>query len=145
MVTRVCVSVCLSVRGRMPRLLHGPADVTWGSGRGCPLVMHYCRICSTAMRPNNICIGLRAVCRVCSTCIIAYMYVLLYCTSMHSLTFCVRFLLPERHQRKPAVQTAAVLLRTPPSPTSQRPAARADPAQPAVRTMSSYRGMDTSV
>jgi len=23
-VTRVCVSVCLSVRGRMPTLLHGP-------------------------------------------------------------------------------------------------------------------------
>jgi len=30
----------------------------------------------------------------------------------------------------------------PPSPASQRPAARADPAQPAVRTMPSYRGMD---
>jgi len=26
---------------------------------------------------------------------------------MYSLTFCVRFLLPERHQRKPAVQAAA--------------------------------------
>ena len=35
-------------------------------------------------------------------------------TSMYSLTFCVRFLLPERHQRKPAVQAAAVMLRTPP-------------------------------
>jgi len=36
-VTGVCVSVCLSVsvRGRMPTLLHGP-DVTWESGRGCP-------------------------------------------------------------------------------------------------------------
>jgi len=34
------VSVCLSVRGRMPTLLHGP-DVTWGSGRGCHLVVHY--------------------------------------------------------------------------------------------------------
>ena len=33
----------------------------------------------------------------------------------------------------------------PPSPASQRPAARADPAQPAVRTMSSYRGMDASL
>jgi len=32
---------------------------------------------------------------------------------MYSLTFCVRFLLPERHQWKPAVQTAAVMLRTP--------------------------------
>ena len=35
-------------------------------------------------------------------------------TSMYSLTFCVRFLLPERHQWKPAVQAAAVMLRTPP-------------------------------
>ena len=35
-------------------------------------------------------------------------------TSMYSLTFCVRFLLPERYQRKPAVQAAAVMLRTPP-------------------------------
>ena len=34
-------------------------------------------------------------------------------TSMYSLTFCVRFLLPEPHQRKPAVQAAAVMLRTP--------------------------------
>jgi len=90
-------------------------------------------------------------------------------TSMYSLTFCVRFLLPERHQWKPAVQTAAVMLRTPPrrpvagrpaapasrmrhavlgappSPAGRRLAARADPAQPAVRTMSSYRGMDASL
>ena len=28
-------------------------------------------------------------------------------TSMYSLTFCVRYLLPERHQWKPAVETAA--------------------------------------
>ena len=33
---------------------------------------------------------------------------------MYSLTFCVRLLMPERHQWKPAVQTAAVMLRTPP-------------------------------
>jgi len=41
-VTCVCVSVsvCLSVRGRMPTLLHGPA-CNLGSGRGCPLVVHY--------------------------------------------------------------------------------------------------------
>ena len=65
---------------------------------------------------------------------------------MYSITFCVRFLLPERHQWKPAVQTAAVMLRTPPpSPAGRRPAARADPAQPAVRTMSSYRGMNSSL
>ena len=94
-------------------------------------------------------------------------------TSMYSLTFCIRLLLPERHQRKPTVQAAAVMLRTPslppsmanhwrasdahfpytahsfenasPSPASQRPAARADPAQPAVCTMSSYRRMDASL
>ena len=35
-------------------------------------------------------------------------------TSMYSLTFCVRVMLPERHQWKSAVQTAAVMLRTPP-------------------------------
>ena len=44
-------------------------------------------------------------------------------TSMYSLTFCVRVTLPERHQWKPAVQSAAVMLRTPPvdgqSPASQ--------------------------
>jgi len=33
-------SVCRSVRGRTPTLLHG-MDVTWGHGRGCPLVVHY--------------------------------------------------------------------------------------------------------
>jgi len=32
--------VCLSVRGRMPTLLHGPG-CNLGSGRGCPLVVHY--------------------------------------------------------------------------------------------------------
>jgi len=91
-------------------------------------------------------------------------------TSMYSLTFCVRFLLPERHQWKSAVQAAAVMLRTPPrrrpvtgqpatltsyirrtilitplSSASHLPAARADPAQTAVRTTSSYRGMDASL
>jgi len=35
---RLCV--CLSVRGRTTTLLHGP-DVTWGRGRGSPLVLHY--------------------------------------------------------------------------------------------------------
>ena len=44
-------------------------------------------------------------------------------TSMYSLTFCVRIMLPERHQWKPAVQAAAVMSRTPPvdgqSPASQ--------------------------
>ena len=32
---------------------------------------------------------------------------------MYSLTFCVRVMLPERHQWKPAVHAAAVMLRTP--------------------------------
>jgi len=41
-------------------------------------------------------------------------------TSTYSLTFCVRFLLPERHQKKPAVQAAAVMLRTPPSTANHR-------------------------
>ena len=46
MVTRVCVCVCVylcvcvSVRGRTPTLLHGPG-CNLGSGRGCPLVVHY--------------------------------------------------------------------------------------------------------
>ena len=35
-------------------------------------------------------------------------------TSMYSLTFCIRVMLPERHQWKPAVQAATVMLRTPP-------------------------------
>jgi len=63
---------------------------------------------------------------------------------MYSLTFCVRVMLPERHQWKSAVLATVVMLRTPPSTASHRPAARADPAQTAVRTMSSYRGMDAS-
>jgi len=33
---------------------------------------------------------------------------------MYSLTFCVRVISPERHYWKPAVQAAAVMLRTPP-------------------------------
>jgi len=44
---------------------------------------------------------------------------------MYSLTFCVRFVLPEHHQWKPSVQTAAVMLRTPPSAASRRRAGRA--------------------
>jgi len=34
-------------------------------------------------------------------------------TSMYSLTFCVRVMLPQRHHCKPAVQATAVMLRTP--------------------------------
>jgi len=33
-------SVCVSVRGRIPTLLHGPG-CNLGSGRGCPLVVHH--------------------------------------------------------------------------------------------------------
>ena len=42
--------------------------------------------------------------------------------SMYSLTFCVRGMLPERLQWKPAVQAVAVMLRTPPSTATHRPA-----------------------
>jgi len=48
---------------------------------------------------------------------------------LYSLTFCVRIMLPERHQWKPTVQAASVMLRTPPSPASHRPAARAHPVE----------------
>jgi len=40
---------------------------------------------------------------------------------MYSLTFCVRVMLPERHQWKPVVQADAVMSRTPPSTASNRP------------------------
>jgi len=51
---------------------------------------------------------------------------------MYSLTFCVRVMLPERHQWTSAVQAAAV--------TGQQRAQ----TSPRVRTMSSYREMDAS-
>ena len=54
-------------------------------------------------------------------------------TSMSSLTFWVRFLLPERHQRKPAVQAAAVMLRTP-TVTRQSAASSARRPHPAGRS-----------
>jgi len=42
MVTRICVSVCLSVCLSVAACLHycTDPDVTWQSGRGCPLVVH---------------------------------------------------------------------------------------------------------
>jgi len=48
-------------------------------------------------------------------------------TSMYSLTFCVCIMSmsPERHHWKPAVQAASVMLRTPPSTASHRPASHA--------------------
>ena len=39
MVTRVCVSVCLSAAACLHYCMD--PDVTWRSGRGCPLVVHY--------------------------------------------------------------------------------------------------------
>ena len=48
---------------------------------------------------------------------------------MYSLIFCVRVMSLERHHWKPAVQSAAVMLRTPPSPAGHRPAACAYPAE----------------
>jgi len=86
----------------------------------------------------------------------------------HSIKFCVRVMLSERHQWKPAVQVAAVMLRTPPvdgqSPASQprplpiygaqfwerhpssashRPAVRAHLAEHSHYV--SYHGMDASL
>jgi len=46
-------------------------------------------------------------------------------TSMYSLTFCIRVMLPERHQWKRAVQAAVVMLRMPPSTASHRRASHA--------------------
>ena len=54
-------------------------------------------------------------------------------TSMYSLTYCVRVISPQRYHWKPAVQAAAVMLRTPPV-DGQSPASSvrtpADPANP---------------
>ena len=36
----LCLCVCLSVRSRITTLLHGPG-CNLGSGRGCPVVVHY--------------------------------------------------------------------------------------------------------
>jgi len=36
----LCLCVCLSVRSRIPTLLHGPG-CNLGSGRGCPVAVHY--------------------------------------------------------------------------------------------------------
>ena len=51
---------------------------------------------------------------------------------------------PASHPRQLPIYGAQFWER-PPVTTSQWPAARADPAQPAIRTMSSYRGMDASL
>jgi len=78
---------------------------------------------------------------------------------MYSLTFCVRFLLPERHQWKARIPDCRSNVQNAPPrrrPVAGGPAApacrmrravlgAAPAAQPAVRTMSSYRGMDASL
>ena len=60
-VTRVYVSVCLSAAA-CPHYCTDP-DVTWGSGRGCPLVVHYwadlqsvhgLRCCGNITRTRNV-------------------------------------------------------------------------------------------
>jgi len=61
-------------------------------------------------------------------------------TSMYSLTFCVRVMLPERHPWKPAVHAAAVMLRTAPV-AGQSPASSARRSRRAF-ALSSYLGMD---
>jgi len=95
-------------------------------------------------------------------------------TSMYSLTFCVRFLLPERHQwkariadcrsnvenapsRRPVAGGPAAPLAVcgarfcgrPPSPAGRRRASPVGdarrPRPQAIRTMSSYREMDASL
>jgi len=85
-------------------------------------------------------------------------------TSMYSLTFCIRLMSPERHHWKPAVQAAAVMLRTPPSTASQprplpiygaqfweRPryppvtGQQRTQTPPSVRTMWAYHWMDASL
>jgi len=55
-------------------------------------------------------------------------------TSMYSLTFCVRLMSPECHHCKPAVQAAAVMLRTPPI-DGQSPASQAAPTCDIRRTI----------
>jgi len=61
LVTRVCVSVCLSLAA-FPHYCTDP-DVTWGNGRECPLVVHYGQTCNrctgfvamtTSLRARNI-------------------------------------------------------------------------------------------
>ena len=85
---------------------------------------------------------------------------------MYSLTFCIRFLLPERHQWKARIPDCRSNVENTPSrrPVAGGPAAplavcgarfwgrprrppatHAEPAQPAVRTMPSYRWMDASL
>jgi len=90
-VTRVfCVSVCLSAATR-PHYCMDP-DVTWGSGRGCPLVVHYwadlqsghglhCYGNITQMR------NVSEYMLVLAVCLVAYMYVGLQFCSLCVLCF----------------------------------------------------------
>jgi len=58
---------------------------------------------------------------------------------MYSLTFCVRVMLLERHQWKPAVQAAAVMFRTPPI-DGQSPPSSAHPADRSHYVVISWDG-----
>jgi len=83
-ITRVCVcvclSVCLSVRGRMLTLYCTDPEVTWGSGRGWPLVVHY-------WADLQLVHGLRCYGNITRTRNVSeYMLVLAARTSMYSLT-----------------------------------------------------------
>jgi len=63
----VVTRVCVSVRGRMPTLAW-TRDVTWRTGRGCPLVVHYWAICNRCMG----CIAMATQCKremLASTCL----------------------------------------------------------------------------
>jgi len=74
LVTHVCLFVCLSVPFCTPILLHGP-DVSWGNGRGCPVVVHYWADlqlmhrfhCCNNVAPNMEChrVLVLALCLVC--------------------------------------------------------------------------------
>ena len=44
-ISRICVSVCLSARGRMPTLLHGP-EVAWGMVWNAPQLCTIRRFCN---------------------------------------------------------------------------------------------------
>jgi len=66
---------------------------------------------------------------------------------MYSLTFCVRFVArtPPAAGRRRAGRARFPYAALGFGGAPRRPPARADPAQPAVRAMSSYRGMDASL
>jgi len=104
----------------------GAAPVRCGCRLGCTMWMHIGAIwgirlnrpCAVAMRPH---VKLRWASVIMTTTVTRHRA----STSMYSLTFWVRVMSPERHHWKPAVQAAAVMLRTPPSTASHRPSSHA--------------------